>query len=85
MSLPEGATRCLPTNGIICVPDDANGFSPSMLTCITTVAGNIVVTPAEGGSDVTIPVPAGLFEVPFMVRQLKLTNTTATATYIRSF
>lgn len=70
----------LPTGCIVVTPADADVFSVPVTILIGGTAGNINVTPANGGSNVTVAVAANSI-LPFMVTAVYSTSTTATPIY----
>lgn len=71
-----------PDNALAVTPSDTNTFSQPV-TVTAFGAGNIAVTPANGGATVTVALLQGQ-TLPFRVTQVWATGTTATeivATY----
>jgi hypothetical protein len=67
----------VPTTAVSVDPSgDTTWTTPRWIKC--TVAGSIVVTPYDGGTDITYVVAAAPDEVPFAVRAVKATGTTVT-------
>lgn len=83
IALPNPTTRTPNTPGL---PKGAKEITksdtdtyPMEFALYVGGAGDVVVSPANGSSDITMTMPAGSI-VPFMVVALKATGTTATDT-----
>ncbi len=66
----------LPDAAKVIVPSDADTFQQAVAVYVGG-AGVVTCTPANGGADVAITMPAGSV-VPFRVLAVKATGTTAT-------
>lgn len=76
-SNPSALQPQLPQGCVVVTPSDTDTFAFPVAIYIGGTAGNIVVTPANGAANVTLAVAANSI-VPFMVKAVLSTNTTAT-------
>lgn len=75
-NLTEGMTS--PADNLIAItPSDSTDLAQDSRAIYVGGAGNLVVTPAAGGSNVTLAVVAGSI-LPIRVRRVLSTGTTAT-------
>lgn len=57
-------------------PSDVETFVPS--TIVVVAAGDVAVTPATGDTDITLSAVPAYVTIPFRVKAVKSTGTTAT-------
>jgi hypothetical protein len=78
-NLSEGLTA--PADNIVAItPSDSTDLAQNSRAIYVGGAGNIVVTPAGGGSNVTLAVVAGAI-LPIRVSRVLSTGTTATGLF----
>ena len=66
--------------GVLSITVDADGVPQRGLRIVCTVAGNVALKFADDTTDI-MPIEVGLTVLPYAVKTVLATGTTATATY----
>lgn len=74
---PSQLSPVLPDGAKLITPSDADTFERPVNVWVGATSGNVVCTPANGGTNVTIPVAANSY-LPVRVIAVLSTGTTAT-------